>query len=70
MNYFLLSSTTWKKIMSTISNYWWEVVIDIRAIHWRQWQELTLPKHNGGMGFWDVKHLNIAMLGKQGQQFW
>jgi hypothetical protein len=50
--------------MSVISNYWWEVAADSRAIHWRRWQELTLPKRNGGLGFWDVKHVNIAMLGK------
>jgi hypothetical protein len=66
MNCFILSATTRKKITSAISNYWWGGAVDSRAIHWRCWQELTLSKNHGGMGFRDIIQFNIAMLGKQG----
>lgn len=65
MNCFLLSSRTRKKITSATSNYWWGGAVDSRAIHWRRWQDLTLPKCRGGMRVRDMKQFNLAMLGKQ-----
>jgi hypothetical protein len=41
-------------------------VADKRSIHWKKWDDLTLPKCHGGMGFKDVKNFNLSMLGKQG----
>jgi hypothetical protein len=66
MNCFILSARTRKKITLATSNYWWGGAADSRAIHWRRWQELALPKCHGGMGFWDIKQFNVAMLEKQG----
>jgi hypothetical protein len=63
---FILSPRSRKKITSATSNYWWGGAANNRAIHWRQWQELTLPKCHGGMGIRDIKQFNVAMLGKQG----
>lgn len=66
MSCFVLSSRTRKKITGAVSNFWWGSSADSRAIHWKRWQHLNLPKCNGGMGFRDIKLFNLAMLGKQG----
>jgi hypothetical protein len=66
MSCFLLSPDTCKKITSVTSNYWWSGLADRRSIHWKKWDDLTLPKSYGGMGFRDVKIFNLSMLGKQG----
>jgi hypothetical protein len=66
MSCFFLSPDTCKKITSVISNFWWSGVADKRSIHWKKWDDLTLPKCHGGMGFKDVKNFNLSMLGKQG----
>ena len=33
-----------------------------RKIHWKNWGNLTPPKVEGGMGFWDLRLFNYAML--------
>ena len=37
-----------------------------RKIHWKSWDKLTVSKKEGGMGFWDLRAFNLAMLAKQG----
>ena len=39
---------------------------DERKIHWQRWEKLTRSKKDGGMGFKDLRALNLAMLAKQG----
>jgi hypothetical protein len=66
MSCFLLAPATCQKIKSATANYWWSSGVDKRGMHWRNWQDMCLPKTEGGMGFRDTKLFNIAMLGKQG----
>jgi len=35
-------------------------------MHWMSWERVNQPKRKGGMGFWDLRCFNLAMLGKQG----
>lgn len=46
-----------------VSNYWWGSAADSRRIHWQKWDDLTISKTQGGMGFRDLKKFNLAMLG-------
>jgi hypothetical protein len=66
MSCFLLPVNTCKKMKSAVANYWWGSSANNRHMHWMSWEQLTLPKHKGGMGFWDLRSFNLAMLGKQG----
>ncbi|CAD6337949.1 unnamed protein product [Miscanthus lutarioriparius] len=66
MSCFLLPLNICNKMRSVVANYWWGSSADNRHMHWMSWERLNQPKHKGGMGFWDMRSFNLAMLGKQG----
>ncbi|GJN06559.1 hypothetical protein PR202_ga24299 [Eleusine coracana subsp. coracana] len=66
MSCFLIPKDTCKKMKSVIANYWWGGAANSRRIHWQSWEQVTRPKMQGGMGFWNMHLFNLAMLGKQG----
>jgi hypothetical protein len=63
---FKLSKKLSKKITSLIARFWWGGDEYKRKMHWITWEDLSIPKSCGGMGFKDFVLFNKAMLAKQG----
>ncbi|KAL9678589.1 hypothetical protein QQ045_016436 [Rhodiola kirilowii] len=65
MNCFKLPEDTIKKMHSSIRRYWWSCSKSKKPIHWVKAQILCQDKDMGGLGFKDLKCINLAFLAKQ-----
>ncbi|CAM8877488.1 unnamed protein product [Rhodiola kirilowii] len=65
MNCFQLSEDSIKKMHSAIRRYWWSFSSSKNPIHWVKAQTLCQDKEMGGLGFKDLKCINLAFLAKQ-----
>ncbi|CAM8980230.1 unnamed protein product [Rhodiola kirilowii] len=65
MNCLQLPEDTIKKMHSAIRRYWWSCSSSKRPIHWVKAQILCQDKEMGGLGFKDLKCINLAFLAKQ-----
>ena len=63
---FRLSKKTCKKVTSIVARFWWGGDDKKKEMHWKKWQDIGIPKCEGGMGFRDFGLVNQAMLAKQG----
>ncbi|CAM8912119.1 unnamed protein product [Rhodiola kirilowii] len=65
MNCFQLPEDTIKKMHSSLRRYWWSCSSSKSPIHWVKAQTLCQDKDMGGMGFKDLKCINLSFLAKQ-----
>lgn len=68
--YFLACVFSPWKVCLTIDNlnrqFWWGGSTSKRLLCWKNWKWMCLPKKIKGLGFWNLKQFNSALLMKQG----
>ena len=65
MSCFRLPRGLCENITSLIIQFWWGSKQGKRKPSWVAWDEMTTPKHLGGLGFRDLEIFNLALLSKQ-----
>ncbi|GER55378.1 heat stress transcription factor A-7b [Striga asiatica] len=66
MSCFLLPVGLFKEISSACAGFWWSKGDNTqRGIHWKAWDQMTLPKPQGSLGFQDIQIFNEALIAKQ-----
>ena len=51
---------------SLVRKFWWGQANEKNKMAWLSWAKMCMPKEEGGLGFHDLKALNLALLSKQG----
>jgi len=60
MSCFKLLNSLCKELRAMISRFWWRQKKDERKLPWIAWNKLCRPKADGGMGFKDLKGLQLS----------
>ncbi|XP_058783149.1 uncharacterized protein LOC131657807 [Vicia villosa] len=66
MSIFLLPDGVVDDIEKMINSFWWGGGSNGKGIRWMSWDNLTVSKEEGGLGFRDFRAFNMAMVAKQG----
>ncbi|KAL2895927.1 hypothetical protein RDABS01_000461 [Bienertia sinuspersici] len=65
MSIFKIPDGLIEEIHALMGRFWWGSNENGRKMHWLSWENLSMPKSLGGMGFRDLKCFNLALLAKQ-----
>lgn len=65
MSCFKLPQSFCYEIEIMIRKFWWGQRGKRRKIHWVKWSKMCRPKHEGGMGFCELRKFNDTLLAKQ-----
>lgn len=65
MSCFLIPKSLCQEIERILNLFWWSSnSTNAKGIHWLSWNNMSMTKAKGGLGFRDLYGFNLAMLGK------
>ena len=65
MSCFLIPKSLCREIKVMMNGYWWKSNSNnYRGLCWLSWENMSMVKSKGGMGFRDLHGFNLALLGK------
>jgi hypothetical protein len=65
MGVFKLPISVCDDLTKLIRNFWWGADHGKRKPHWLNWDQMVRPKHEGWIGFQDMRIFNQALLARQ-----
>lgn len=64
---FLLTKKLYSEMENLMCRFWWRISSSKKSgIHWMSWDQMSIRKTKGGLGFGRFHDFNVALLGKQG----